>query len=100
MDPLFEDWRGARAESYGPGAGARFRHKARMDRFGWGDLNFVTVERPRLIVAAGRGGKYNRIKSFCEYELEPAPGGGTRLHFMYETEPPLPSDRLVEAISG
>jgi len=100
MEPLFKDWRLTRVESYGPGAGVRFRSTARMDRFGWGDLNFVTVEPPRRIVAAGRGGKYNRIKSYAEWELEPAPGGGTRVEFMYETEPPLPTDRIIEAVSG
>src|SRR5919107_783348 len=60
MGPLFEDWRLTRVDSYGAGAGARFRSNARMDRFGWGDINFVTVEPPRRIVGIGRGGKYNR----------------------------------------
>src|SRR3954453_10581694 len=100
MSPMFEDWRLTRVESYGTGAGVRFRSKARMDRFGWGDLNFVTVQPPRRIVAAGRAGKYNRIKTYAEWDLEPASGGGTRLEFVYETEPPLPTDRIVEALSG
>jgi uncharacterized protein YndB with AHSA1/START domain len=101
MDPLFEDWRLTRAESYGPGAGARFRSKARMDRFGWGDLNFVTVEAPRRIVAVGRGGKFNRIKTYAEWVLEPEGGGSrTRVRFSYETEPPLPTDKAMEALSG
>ena len=29
-----------------------------------------------------------------------AESGGTRLEYVYETEPPLPTDRLVEALSG
>ncbi len=47
----------------------------------------------------GRGGKYNRIKTFHQWTLEPN-AGGTRLEYVYETEPPLPTDRLVEAVSG
>jgi uncharacterized protein YndB with AHSA1/START domain len=100
MDPLFKDWRLTRVESYGSGAGARFRSRARLDRFGWGELNFTVVDPPRRIVAVGRGGKYNRIKTYAEWLLEPAAGGGTRVEFMYETEPPLPSDKLMEILSG
>lgn len=99
MEPLFGDWRLTREDSYGRGAGARFRSRARMDRFGWGDLNFLEVEPPRRIVGVGRGGKYNRIKSYCEWTLEAEGTGGTRVTFMYETEPPLPTDRIVEAIA-
>jgi hypothetical protein len=29
-----------------------------------------------------------------------APGGGTDLELFYESEPALPTDRLVEALSG
>jgi uncharacterized protein YndB with AHSA1/START domain len=100
MDPLFRDWHLTREDSYGRGAGARFRSQARMDRFGWGDLNFLEVEPTRRIVGVGRGGKYNRIKTYCEWTLEPAGADSTRVTFMYETEPPLPTDRIVEAISG
>ncbi|MEA2178096.1 MAG: hypothetical protein QOG77_1393 [Solirubrobacteraceae bacterium] len=101
MEPLFRDWRLTREDSYGRGAGARFRSQARMDRFGWGDLNFLEVEPPRRIVGVGRGGKYNRIKTYCEWTLEPAgTGDSTRVSFVFETEPPLPTDRIVEAISG
>jgi uncharacterized protein YndB with AHSA1/START domain len=100
MEPLFRDWRLTREDSYGRGAGARFRSQAHLDRFGWGDINFLEVEPPRRIVGVGRGGKYNRIKSYCEWTLEPAGHDGTRVSFMYETEPPLPTDRIMEAMSG
>ncbi|MEA2126148.1 MAG: hypothetical protein QOI80_2930 [Solirubrobacteraceae bacterium] len=99
MEPLFRDWRLTREDSYGRGAGARFRSQARMDRFGWGDLNFLEIEPPRRIVGVGRGGKYNRIKTYCEWTLEPAGRDGTRVTFMYETEPPLPTDRIIETVS-
>jgi uncharacterized protein YndB with AHSA1/START domain len=99
MDGLFKDWHLTRVDSYGTGAGARFRSQARMDRFGWGDLTLLEVEPPRRIVAVGRGGKYNRIKTYCEWTLEPAGEDGTKVTFMFETEPPLPTDRMVEAVS-
>src|SRR3954447_4925803 len=100
MEPVFKDWRLTRVDSYGRGAGARFRSNAPLDRFGWGELNFVTVEPPYRIVAVGRGGKYNRTESHAEWRLEPAGGGGTRLEFSFETTPPLPSDKAMEALSG
>ena len=34
------------------------------------------------------------------YTLSPAPGGTTRVEYTFETEPPLLSDRLVEALGG
>jgi uncharacterized protein YndB with AHSA1/START domain len=99
MGPLFKDWRLTREDSYGRGAGARFRSQARMDRFGWGELNFLEVDAPRKIVAVGRGGKYNRIKTYCEWTLEDAGHDATKVTFMFETEPPLPTDRIIEAVS-
>jgi uncharacterized protein YndB with AHSA1/START domain len=96
-DHYLKEWRLTRTDSYGRGAGARYRMDAPRQRFGWSDLTFIAVERPRRIVAVGRGGKYNRIKTFESWTLEPAPGGGTRVEFMFETEPLLPTDRLVEA---
>ena len=65
-----------------------------------GDMNFVSVEVPRRIVGVGRGGKFNRIKSYAEWTLEPVAGGGTRVQLVYETDPPLVTDRLMEAVSG
>src|SRR4029450_6805863 len=80
-DHYLKEWRLTRVDSYGRGAGARLRTDAprprsRPDaprqRFSWGDMSFVTVEPPRRIVAVGRGGKFNRIKTFAEWTLEPA----------------------------
>jgi uncharacterized protein YndB with AHSA1/START domain len=99
-DHYLKDWRLTRIDSVGRGAGARFRVDAPFNRFGWGDVTFVEVERPHRIVALGRGGKYNRIKTTSIWTLDVAPGGGTELELMVESEPPLPTDRLVEALSG
>ena len=57
----------------------------------------MAVEPPRRIVAVGRGGKFNRIKTFASWTLEPAGRRRTRVDFVFETEPALPTDRLIEA---
>ena len=99
MDHFLTEWRLTREQSQGRGAGARYRQGGRFDRFGYYDLNLAELEAPYRIVGVGRGGKYNRIKTFHQWTLEPA-AGGTRLEYVYETEPPLPTDRLVDALSG
>jgi uncharacterized protein YndB with AHSA1/START domain len=99
-DHFLKDWRLLREESEGPGAGARYRQDGRFDRFGYYDLSFAEIQPPYRIVAFGRGGKYNRIKTFHEWTLEPAAGGGTRLEWTFEAEPALRTDRLVETLSG
>jgi uncharacterized protein YndB with AHSA1/START domain len=96
-DHYLKDWRLTRIDSAGTGAGARYRVAKRRHRFGWADMTLIRVERPWRIVAAGRGGKYNRIKTFQTWELDPASGGGTRVEWTFETEPALPTDRLMEA---
>jgi uncharacterized protein YndB with AHSA1/START domain len=96
-DHYLKDWRLTRIGSSGAGAGARFRIAKRLHRFGWADMTLIDVQRPWRIVAAGRGGKFNRIKTFQTWELDPASGGGTRVEWTFETEPALPTDRLMEA---
>lgn len=93
-------WRLTRADSYGLGAGARFRIKAPLSRFGWGDMTFAELQPPYRIVEHGRGGKYNRIRMLGTYTLSPAAGGTTKVEYTFETEPPLLSDRLMEALGG
>ena len=99
-DHYLKEWRLTRVDSYGRGAGARFRTDAPRQRFSWGDMSFVTVEPPRRIVAVGRGGKFNRIKTTAIWTLDDAAGGGTEVEYMVESEPELPTDKLMEAISG
>jgi uncharacterized protein YndB with AHSA1/START domain len=99
-DHYLKDWRLTRIESIGPGAGARFKIDAPLQRFSWTDLTFVVVEPPHRLVAVGRGGKFNRIKTTAIWTLEPAPNGGTEVEYTFESEPALPTDRLMEAVSG
>jgi uncharacterized protein YndB with AHSA1/START domain len=99
-DHYLKDWRLTRIDSVGLGAGARFKVDAPLQRFSWADMTFVVVEPPHRIVAVGRGGKFNRIKTTSIWTLDTAPGGRTDVELMVESEPPLPTDRLMETISG
>jgi len=99
-DHYLTDWHLTREDSYGVGAGARYRINAPLNRFGWGDSTFVEVVAPRLILERGRAGKYNRTLTRGVWELEDGPGGSTRVSFTLETKPRLPSDRLMEALGG
>jgi uncharacterized protein YndB with AHSA1/START domain len=99
-DHYLSDWHLLRIDSVGPGAGARFRVGVPFQRFDWGDMTLVDVEPPRRIVALGRYGKFNRIKTTAIWTLDAAPGGGTDVDYMFESEPALPTDRIVESLSG
>ena len=99
-DHFLKEWRLTREQSAGRGAGARFRADAPLNRYSWADLSFAEVERPYRIVAVGRGGKFNRIKLFESWTLTPASGGGTRIEFVAEIEPALPTDRAMETVTG
>jgi uncharacterized protein YndB with AHSA1/START domain len=97
-DHYLKEWRLTRVDSYGRGAGARFRIDAPLDRFAWGDMTFIEVERPYKIVAAGRSGKFNRNKTWTTWTLTPN-GAATRVEVSTETEPALPTDKLMEAVT-
>jgi uncharacterized protein YndB with AHSA1/START domain len=99
-DHFLVDWRLTREDSYGQGAGGRFRVKQRLNRFGHADLTLSEVDRPRLIVARGKGGKFNRQRTVAVWELEPAAGGETRVTFTVETLPGEPTDRVMEVVLG
>ncbi|MEA2147236.1 MAG: hypothetical protein QOG59_2823 [Solirubrobacteraceae bacterium] len=99
-DHYLVDWRLTREDSYGRGAGARFRVKIPLNRFPWADVTFSEVQRPRLIVETGRAGKFNRIRTLGTYELEPGSAGTTRVTFTFETEPANLADRLGEAMGA
>ncbi len=95
-DHYLVDWHLTREDPVGVGAGARFRLTAPFNRFPWGDATITEADPPRRLVEQGRGGKYNRIRTLGVYELEPAPGGGTRVTFTFESKPKTPSDKLLE----
>ena len=98
-DHYIREFHVTREDTYGVGAGARFRVPTPLNRFDWAELTITDMEPPRRIVERGRGGKYNRIRRISIYTLEPAAGGGTRVTLTSETEPRFPSDRLIEALA-
>jgi uncharacterized protein YndB with AHSA1/START domain len=97
-DHYLKEWRLTRVESVGRGAGARFKMDAPLDRYAYADMTFIEVERPYKIVAAGRSGKFNRTKTWTTWTLEPS-GNATRVEVSTESEPGLPTDKLMEAVS-
>ena len=99
-DHYLVDWHLLREDSRGLGAGARFRVKAPLNRFSWADVTLAELEPPYRIVERGRGGKYNRVRMLGTYTLTSAPGGTTKVEYSLETDPALPSDRLLEALGG
>jgi uncharacterized protein YndB with AHSA1/START domain len=99
-DHYLVDWRLTRVDSYGTGAGARFRIKAPLSRFSWADVTIAELQPPYKIVEHGRGGKYNRVRMLGTYTLSPGPSGTTKVEYTLETEPALPSDRLMELFGG
>ncbi len=96
-DHYVTDFRLTREDSYGRGAGARFRLDAPRGRFHWADVSIRELEHPRRIVEAGRTGKFNRVRTMTTYVLEPGPHGTTRLELTTETVPATLPDRLIES---
>lgn len=88
-----------REDTFGVGAGMRFRVPTPLNRFDWAEVTITDVEAPRRIVEKGRGGKYNRIRMVVVYELEVAGPHGTRVTLTTETQPKYPSDRIMEAFA-
>jgi uncharacterized protein YndB with AHSA1/START domain len=96
-DHYMKDWRLTRVDSYGRGAGARYHVARKGERYAWADMTFIEVEPPYRIVAAGRGGKFNRNKTWTTWTLTPQ-GDATRVEVTTETEPALLTDRLMEGV--
>jgi uncharacterized protein YndB with AHSA1/START domain len=99
-DHFLVDWHLTRIDTVGVGAGASFHVEAPLQRFSWAGVSFIEVDEPRLIVEAGRTGKFNRIRLMTVYTLEPAPGGATRVDLVTETQPVTLSDRLMESFGA
>ena len=97
-DHYLKQWRMLRVDSYGRGAGARFKVDAPLDRFSWSDMTFIEVEAPHRIAAAGRGGKFNRNKTWTTWTLTPS-GNATKVEVTTESEPGLLTDKYMEAVT-
>lgn len=99
-DHYLVDWRMTRETTSGRGAGARFKVTAPLNRFNQADATFAEVDPPRRIVEAGRTGKFNRIRTRGVYDLEPGPGGTTRVTFTFEARPGNIADRIMESFGA
>lgn len=99
-DHFLKDFRLTRENSYGLGAGARFRVKARGNRFPWGDVTFTEMQRPSRIVERGRGGKFNRNQTIGVYELQELSPTSTRVIYTLETRPAKLSDKFLESLGA
>lgn len=100
LDHRLVDWRLTREDSIGLGAGARVRARLRFNRFARYDVTFHEVEAPHRIGIVGRGGKYDRTRVQGEITVVETSDGGSRVSFTIDTEPKLPSDHLMELVSG
>jgi uncharacterized protein YndB with AHSA1/START domain len=101
MDHFTEHWHLTREESFGAGAGARFKVDIHPGgRFAWGDITFATVDAPAKIVARGRFGKFGRTRTLTTWELQPQGERSTRVQVSYETEPGILSDRINEMLGA
>lgn len=99
-DHYLVDWHLTREDPYGRGAGARFRVKAPLRRFSWGDVSLAEVQAPYRIVEHGRYGKYNRTRMLGTYTLSAGPSDTTVVEYSFETAPALLSDRVMETLGG
>src|SRR4028118_1014101 len=54
-DHCMVDWHLTREDSYGHGAGARFRVKSRFDRFSYGDITLAELTPPERSATRARG---------------------------------------------
>lgn len=95
-DHCIVDWHLTREDSYGRGAGARFRVKSRFDRFSYGDITLAELTPPEKIVATGRCGRFNRIHTLSTWTLVEDGEGRTKVTFQTQSTPVLRSDELME----
>jgi uncharacterized protein YndB with AHSA1/START domain len=95
-----KDFRLTREDSYGLGAGARFKVKAPGNRFPWGEMTFTEVQAPSRIVERGRQGKFNRIQTIGTFELEELSSSSTRVKYTFESNPPKITDKFLESLGA
>lgn len=100
LDHFLKDWRLTREDTIGVGAGARFKSDG-ADRFGWADYSIVEAERPYRIVARGRGGRFNRIRTVYVWELAPnATHTATKVTLDVQRDATAFYDRMLDALGG
>lgn len=92
---LFLDFRLTRIESYGQGAGARFRlHKKIRDRYA--GTTIVEAKPFDLIREEGSTGRAGRVPLVIEWRLDGLAGGATKVEAAVATNPSNVVDQLRE----
>jgi uncharacterized membrane protein len=90
---LFLDFRLTRVESYGVGAGARYRlHRKIRDRFAGTTITSATPF--HRIYEEGSTGRGARVPLAIEYLLDERPGGATNVEVHFETHPLNLADQM------
>jgi uncharacterized protein YndB with AHSA1/START domain len=97
-DHCLVDWHLTREDSYGAGAGARFRVKSRFDRFSYGDITLAEVQPPQRILATGRAGRFNRVRTKTTWTLEEDGPNATDVTFVTGSTPATFSDAKMEQL--
>jgi uncharacterized protein YndB with AHSA1/START domain len=96
-DHFISDFRLLGVDQSGVGAGARFRFFA-PPKAVWTDSTITELDPPHRMVERGHGGRSNRVPSTTLWEIEPGPGGLTRVRVVYGTEPPSLIERIKEGL--
>lgn len=96
MGHFTQDWHVTREDTYGTGAGVRFKFKQRRNKYPWIDQTIRELEAPRRLVLVGRTGKFNRVRTLTVWELEPAAGDATRASVSFEMQRDKPTDVFTE----
>jgi uncharacterized protein YndB with AHSA1/START domain len=90
-DHYLEDYRLARANPYGLGAGARFKIRGE-----WTGIRITECDRPRRIVEEAGVGRRGRSRGLAVYDFIPEAGGSTRVELTTYSEPATLIDRFKQ----
>lgn len=94
------EWRLTREDSVGIGAGGRYKVRGR-DRFAYADFTIVEAQRPLRIVARGRGGRFNRIRTVYVWTLTASPrNDATTVTLEVQRDATAPFDRFRDTFGG
>jgi uncharacterized protein YndB with AHSA1/START domain len=96
-DHFLKQFRLARLQSRGIGAGARYLIDFPLGRT-WAESSVTELEPPHSIVMEGAAGRIGRIRTRTQFRLTDHGRGMTRVELTYSTEPATPADRLKEAL--
>jgi hypothetical protein len=88
-----------RIESYGVGAGARYRFNVAPQAI-WFDTTIESMAPQVRISERGHGGRENRVPCAIEWEFLAGPASLTTVRVAHWTEPRHPLDRAKEILGG